>query len=192
MDESSIPAHAFPTDDDISRLRLSINKQPSTPEKQQRSTLPKTRRRPSPPRRMPAARSAMRAAKAAVQDFERRASLRRRITGDIRVDRRLAHLRLLQSQLRARRQTLPPPPGTEQQYTGALDTLRERKRQALIEQQRRMSDSWRVPTLGDVPRNVRLPPLRRIPGRDKERPSISSPTDVRKTSFMNVNRLMSQ
>ncbi|KAI0561534.1 hypothetical protein FGB62_79g036 [Gracilaria domingensis] len=184
IDDSAVANNTFPTDDDISTLRLLRNRSQSTPgTRRPRPQSPTTPERQPSLRRLHSTRTVMRVAKSAVQDVERLASLRRRITGDMRVDRRLAHLRLLQSQLRARRARLPSAEDAKERLTGALDKLREKKRQALIEQQRRLSSSWRVPKLGDVPRNVKLPPLRRSSRRTKEQRMTSSPTDIRRTSY---------
>ncbi|CAN8072168.1 unnamed protein product [Agarophyton chilense] len=184
IDDSDVPTNAFPTDDDISTMRLLRNRSQSTPEPLRRAPIsPPSPQKQSALRTLRTSRTVRRVAKAAVQDVERLASLRRRITGDMRVDRRLAHLRLLQSQLRARSARLPSAEDAKQRFAGALDTLRERKRQALIQQQRRLSSSWRVPKLGDVPRNVKLPPLRRLTRRPKEQSVTSSPTDIRRTGY---------
>lgn len=82
------------------------------------------------------------------------AALRRRVTGDTSVDRRMAHLQAIQHELRERRRL----DGLQhEENLGALDLLRERRRQALIAQQRKLSMSMRVSKVGDVPRNVKLP-----------------------------------
>lgn len=73
-------------------------------------------------------------------------SQRRRITGDPAIDRRLAHLESLREQIRQRRQ-----------HDKDEDILRKRRRQRLIEEQRRLSSSLRVQRMANVPRNVKLP-----------------------------------
>lgn len=90
------------------------------------------------------------------------------VAPDPTLDRRIAQLQALQQQLRTQRKQ--PVHGTNAPSSdmpscrsptefGAMDALSERRRHMLITQQRRLASSLRMPKVGDVPRNIRLPIL---------------------------------